>query len=122
MNTLGQALGYTIAMGAVIFFCRAFPFLLFRKGEQETGAGLGNGNKAHGLLTFVEKIVPPAAMTVLAFNSLVGTVTAHPNQDLPVLIAAAVVAVLHLWKRNPLISIFGGTALYMVLERIIIQN
>ena len=29
--------------------------------------------------------------------------------------AAAAVAVLHLWKHNNLLSIFGGTVLYMVL-------
>ena len=31
------------------------------------------------------------------------------------LAVAAAVVVLHLWKRNNLLSIFGGTALYMVL-------
>ena len=31
------------------------------------------------------------------------------------LLAAAAVAVLHLWKHNNLLSIFGGTVLYMVL-------
>ena len=33
----------------------------------------------------------------------------------PQLAAAAAVVVLHLWKRNNLLSIFGGTVLYMVL-------
>jgi branched-subunit amino acid transport protein AzlD len=122
MNTLGQALGCTFAMGAVIFFCRAFPFLFFRGGEQEVNAGAGKETKARAILNFVEKIVPPAAMTVLAFNSLAGNLGDNLRGSLPALIAAAVVALLHLWKRNSLISIFGGTALYMILERIIIQN
>jgi branched-subunit amino acid transport protein AzlD len=124
MNTPGQALGFTFAMGAVIFFCRAFPFLFFRGGEQgaKADAGAGKGNKAQAILNFVEKIVPPAAMTVLAFNSLAGNLGDNLRGSLPALIAAVVVALLHLWKRNSLISIFGGTALYMVLERIIIQN
>jgi len=34
---------------------------------------------------------------------------------LPEAISLAVVVTLHLWKRNALISIAGGTALYMVL-------
>ena len=33
----------------------------------------------------------------------------------PQLAAAAAVVVLHLWKRNNLLSILGGTVLYMVL-------
>ena len=31
------------------------------------------------------------------------------------LIAAAVVVLLQLWRRNPLLSIIAGTAIYMVL-------
>jgi branched-subunit amino acid transport protein AzlD len=123
MNTLGQALAYTFAMGAVIFFCRAFPFLFFRGGEQGAAdAGAGKETKAQALLNFVEKIAPPAAMTVLAVNSLAGNLGDNLSRNLPALIAAAAVVLLHLWKRNSLISIFGGTALYMILERIIIQN
>ena len=37
------------------------------------------------------------------------------GQWLPGFIAAAVVVALHLWKHNNLLSIFGGTILYMVL-------
>ena len=33
----------------------------------------------------------------------------------PQLISVAAVVVLHLWKHNNLLSIFGGTILYMVL-------
>ena len=34
------------------------------------------------------------------------------------LIAAAVVAALHVWRRNTLLSIGAGTALYMLLIRL----
>ncbi|MDR1099619.1 MAG: hypothetical protein LBL28_03985, partial [Treponema sp.] len=86
-TSLGAALVYTFVMGGLIFFCRAFPFLFFRekkdagrRGEQ-SGGGEGNrpagAGKAGGkgrfrgelFLTFVEKLVPPAAMTVLALNA-----------------------------------------------------
>jgi branched-subunit amino acid transport protein AzlD len=120
MNTVGQALGIVFAMGAVIFFCRAFPFLFFR--EKDLAAGAGRKTPVHVFLNFVEKIVPPAAMTVLAVDNLAGTLKADVRHSLPAVIAVTAVAVLHLWKRNSLISIFGGTALYMILQRIIIQN
>ena len=37
----------------------------------------------------------------------------------PQLIAGAVVVVLHVWKRNNLLSIFGGTILYMILVQFV---
>jgi branched-subunit amino acid transport protein AzlD len=39
----------------------------------------------------------------------------NPVSGVPVLLCAAATAGLHLWKRNSLLSIFGGTALYMIL-------
>ena len=38
---------------------------------------------------------------------------------LPELISIAVLAALHLWKRNVLLSIGVGTALYMVLVQVV---
>ena len=42
-----------------------------------------------------------------------------PNHGLPELIAAAAVVGLHLWKKNTLLSIAAGTALYMVLVQVV---
>ena len=36
-----------------------------------------------------------------------------------VLLAVAVVVGLHLWKKNTLLSIFGGTAFYMLLVQVV---
>jgi branched-subunit amino acid transport protein AzlD len=105
MTSPTDALLLTLAMGAVILLCRAFPFLFFR------------GGKAGPFLAFVEKVVPPAAMTVLAFNALAAPLKDRPA--LTTLAAAALTALIHLWKRNPLLSIFGGTAVYMLLEKLV---
>lgn len=112
--SLGAALGLTCAMGAAIFFCRFFPFLFFktRNGDKTPSP------RREALLAFVEKTVPPAAMTVLALNAIAGSFKTDLRAGLPVLIAAGLTALIHLWKRNPLFSIFGGTAAYMILERI----
>ena len=108
MNTgINEALVLTAVMAAAIFFCRIFPFLFFR---DKTG---------NTFLAFVEKTVPPVAMTVLAFNSLAVPAKANPREIIPILAAAIVTAALHLWRKNPLISIFGGTVLYMALIRIV---
>lgn len=42
-----------------------------------------------------------------------------PPHGLPELIAIAVTAGLHLWKRNTLISIGAGTVVYMLLVQLI---
>ena len=112
-------------MGAVIFFCRALPFLLFfHEGSDR--------KKSHAMgvfIDFAEKIVPPAAMTVLAFNALgvafMGNMSGgyasggYISDGFFVLAASVFTAALHLWKKNFLISILGGTAFYMLLQKII---
>ena len=116
-----EALFLTLVMGAVIFFCRICPFLFSRKKNQNRQVNTGGtaasdaSNKNAALLKFIEKIVPPAAMTVLTFNAIAQPVQQEFRNILPVLAASVLTVVLHLWRRNPLISIFGGTALYMVL-------
>jgi branched-subunit amino acid transport protein AzlD len=107
-----EALGLVLAMGVVILFCRAMPFLLFfRDGSEEQ-----RKNKAMRVfLNFAEKIVPPAAMTVLAFNALGGAFKGDMSNGLLVLAASVFTALLHLWKKNFLISILGGTILYTFL-------
>jgi len=114
MLSTGRAVMYTFAMAAVIFFCRVFPFLFFRD-KRKDGAG------AEAFLSLVERAAPPVAMTVLTFNAVSGSIKEDPGAALPALIASAFTALIHLWKRNALLSIMGGTALYMVLARIIMQ-
>lgn len=120
-TNIGEALILTVVMAAAIFFCRVFPFLFFRgKSGGETGTASDTPHSRRAtFLAFVEKTVPPAAMAVLTFNSLAGPVKANPREIIPVLTAAVFTTVVHLWRRNPLISIFGGTALYMLLIRVI---
>jgi branched-subunit amino acid transport protein AzlD len=149
MLSTGTALFYTVVLGATIFFCRVLPFILFRN-ERKSDSGAADGlsgpalkdspagdpgpaNRPAGLkafLGFVEKVAPPVAMTVLAFNSLAGPVKAagFPSENgnliviVPLGAAALCTAVLHIWKRNALISIFSGTALYMLLEHLLVKN
>lgn len=92
-----------LAMAAVTFFTRLFPFLFFtRKDPPE-------------IIRYIGKYIPPMVMVILVVYSLSGVSWAAPPYGLPEVMAIALVALLH-WKfRNPLVSIFGGTILYMVL-------
>jgi branched-subunit amino acid transport protein AzlD len=123
-----DALIMAAACGAVIFFCRAFPFLFF------VGNSKALSKSTNAFMEFIERIAPPAAMTVLTFNALgpslgnlvkaaLNALSSVPMPDesmsaLAIFCAAVLTALLHIWKRNSLMSIFGGTAIYMVLQRL----
>ncbi|MDR0645048.1 MAG: AzlD domain-containing protein [Treponema sp.] len=107
-----------LVMGFVIFLCRLFPFLVFGKGKLEKGSK----ELAFRDIGFVEKVVPPVAMTVLAFNAIATsikdtTVKGAFFENVPVIAASVFTVLIHLWRRNSLISIFGGVAAYMLIER-----
>ncbi|MCL2244515.1 MAG: AzlD domain-containing protein [Treponema sp.] len=109
----GEALLLTVVMAIVIFFCRAFPFLFF--------IGKKQGHKTEAFIGFIEKVVPPLAMTVLALNAISSVIYENIKQDNFwqggfALAAAAVTVILHLWRRNILLSIFCGTAVYMAFN------
>jgi branched-subunit amino acid transport protein AzlD len=108
-TSVNEALILCGVMAAVIFLCRIFPFLFFRE---------KTGNIQSGFLAFVEKTAPPVAMTVLAFNSLVLPIKTNPGEIIPIITAAVLTAIIHIWKRNTLLSICGGTALYMLFIRV----
>jgi len=95
------------AMGLVTLACRAAPFLLF-----------GN-RKPPALLDYVQRYLPPMIMLVLVFNSYKALDVSKAPWGLPALLAGLAVALLQLWKRNALLSIVGGTGLYMILSRLV---
>jgi branched-subunit amino acid transport protein AzlD len=115
MVSIPAAALYTLCLALTVFFCRVLPFLFFRE-KQEARRG-----PLIRLFSLAEKTVPPAAMTVLAFNALSSPVKSNPPELLPVLAASGLTALIYLWKRNALAGIFSGTALYMLLERLFMQ-
>jgi branched-subunit amino acid transport protein AzlD len=108
MLSLAEALLASGVMAAIILFCRALPFLFLA------------GRKPPAFLSFVEIFMPAIAMTVLAASAYTSLDWSAPSGVLPSLIAGAAVVLLHLWKRNALMSILGGTALYFLLAAIFI--
>ena len=92
-----------LAMTAATFLTRLLPFLLFRNRAE------------HPLLSYLGRYLPPAIMTILVLYSLQGVDLFTPPFGARELIAVSVTLVLHRWRRNPLLSIFTGTACYMVM-------
>ncbi|MBR4961464.1 MAG: AzlD domain-containing protein [Clostridia bacterium] len=89
---------------AVTILLRFLPFAVF-SGSRKTPA----------FVEYLGKVLPYAIMGMLVVFCLKGvSLTAFPN-GIPEAIACALVVLLHVWKRNTLVSILGGTVCYMVL-------
>ncbi len=93
------------AMTAATLATRALPFLLFRNRTPPP------------FVPFLAKYGPPAILTILALYCFKDVEWPAAPHGLPDLAAAGFTVLLHLWRRSTLLSIVGGTALYMVLLR-----
>ena len=102
--TAGQAAASIAVMALVTFFTRALPFLLFDRGEGPPG-----------LVLYLGRVLPPAIITMLIVYCLRGVSFGQPAGWAPSLLACGAAVLLHLWKGNDLLSIFGATGLYMLL-------
>lgn len=109
MMTTAQALLTVLICAAVTVLTRAAAFLLFPAGKQPPA-----------FVTWMSGQLPRAVMAMLLVYCLKGVSFAALPSWLPTLCAVGVTAALHLWKRQMMLSIAGGTALYMLLIRIIV--
>ena len=107
MPNFHSALIVAIA-AAVTIALRFLPFLIF-----------GEGRETPGLIVYLGRMLPYAIMGMLVVYCLKGvSLTAAPF-GIPELLGCALVAALHVWKRNTLLSIGAGTVCYMVLVQMI---
>lgn len=86
---------------------RAFPFLIFR------------GKEVPEIVRYLGRVLPMAIMATLVIYCLKGITFSSAAGWAPMLIASALTALLHLWKGNTMLSIFGGTVGYMVLVQMV---
>ena len=91
-------------IAVVTALLRFLPFLLFLEGK-----------KRPTIIDYLCRYLPAAIIGMLVVYCLRNTVILSTPHGIPELVAVVVVAVLHIWKRNNLLSIGVGTVLYMVL-------
>ena len=89
---------------AATFATRLLPHLLF-----------GEKRPVPAVIEYLGKMLPPAIIAVLVVYCLKDVSFTTGWHGLPELISVAAVAALHVWKKNTLLSIGGGTVLYMIL-------
>ena len=97
-----------LAVAVTTFATRVVPFLVFPKGKE-----------IPPIIQYLGKVLTPAVIGMLVVYCLKSTSIMQPPHGVPEAIAVTVTAFLHVWKRNNLLSIGGGTILYMVLIQMV---
>jgi len=107
MNNIHSIL--IIAVTALVtILLRFLPFLIF-----------GENRKTPPIIAYLGQILPYAIMGMLVVYCLKDVNLAAMPFGIPEAIGCAVVAGLHIWKRNTLLSIGAGTVCYMLLVQFI---
>lgn len=100
-----------MTIGIVVFgtmLTRFLPFLVF-----------GRGKETPKYIQYLGKILPAAVFGLLVVYCLKDVNVLSGSHGLPEAIAILVVVLLHLWKRQMLLSIAGGTVCYMLLTQLV---
>ena len=87
---------------------RFIPFLIF-----------GEKRKTPPIIEYLGTVLPCAIMGMLVVYCLKDVSFVKGSFGIPELISCAVVSALHVWKRNSLLSIGGGTVCYMLLVQLV---
>lgn len=97
-----------LAVALTTFATRVLPFLIFPKGKE-----------IPEVVRYLGRVLTPAVIGMLVIYCLKNVSVLAVPFGLPEFIAVAAVIVLHVWKRNNLLSIGVGTALYMFLIQVV---
>ncbi len=92
------------AMALVTAALRFLPFLVFKR-------------RTPPYVVYLGRVLPAALIGMLVVYCLKDVQISAAPHGLPELTAAAGVVLIQVWKRNSLLSILAGTALYMFLIR-----
>lgn len=95
-------------IAAVTMLLRFLPFAAF-----------GGGKETPPYITYLSNVLPYAIMGMLVVYCLKSVNLLAGSHGLPELVAGGIVAILHLWKKNTLLSIAAGTAAYMFLIQVV---
>jgi len=98
-----------VAVAAVVtMLTRFLPFLIF-----------GENKKTPTAVTYLGKVLPCAIMGMLVVYCLKDVKFLQAPYGIPEILSCLLVAGLHIWKRNTLLSIGVGTVAYMLLVQLV---
>lgn len=93
-----------LVVGITTFATRAIPFLVFPEGKE-----------IPPIIKYLGTVLTPAVIGMLVVYCLKNSTLVSEPYGIPEMISVVTVILLHVWKRNNLISIGVGTVLYMLL-------
>lgn len=97
-----------LAVALTTFATRVIPFLFFPKGKEIPKT-----------IEYLGKVLTPAIIGMLVVYCLRETPVVLAPHGIPEAAAVFAVVILHVWKRNNLLSIGVGTVLYMFLVQVL---
>ncbi len=104
MTDYRHAIIVIAVMGLAVLATRIVPVLIF-----------GRGERVPEFILYLGRVVPYTAMGLLIVYCLRDMPVLDAPHGLPEIISLAVVTVTYIWKRNTILSVVIGTALYMFL-------
>ncbi|MFR7591649.1 MAG: branched-chain amino acid transporter permease [Longibaculum sp.] len=90
----------------VTLLTRLLPFVLFK-------------NHSNSIIEYLGNVLPFAIMAMLVVYCLKSVDLLSGNHGICEILGVGTVILLHLIKRNTLLSIFGGTIVYMLCVQVI---
>ena len=106
--TPAQTLLMILAIAAGTQLTRWLPFLLFPESRRPPA-----------VVTYLGWALPPAVMGLLVVYCLKNVSLLAAPHGIPEAAAVAATVILHRWRGNVLLSIAGGTAIYMLLVQLV---
>lgn len=106
--TLTQQIGTIAILALGTMATRFLPFLIFR-----------DNKPTPKFIQYLGNALPAAIFGMLVVYCLKDVNVLAYSHGLPELIAILVTVGLHLWKRQTLLSIAGGTVCYMLLVQLV---
>ena len=97
-----------VVVTLVTMLTRFLPFLIFNERR-----------KTPEIITYLGKVLPFAIMGMLVIYCLKDVAFLSRPFGIPELIGIAVAALLHIWRRNTLLSIAVSTVCYMLLVQFV---
>lgn len=106
--TLSQKIITIAAVVAATMLTRFLPFILFPVGKPTPK-----------YIKYLGRVLPPAVFGMLVVYSLKSVNVLSGSHGVPELIAVAATVVIHAAKKQMLLSIAGGTIIYMLLVQFV---
>ena len=104
----GQSAIIILMVALGVQLTRWLPFLLFPEKKE-----------LPQVVLYLGKVLPAAMMGLLVVYCLTHVTWLSAPRGAPEVLAILTVVLLHRWKENVLLSIGGGTALYMLLVQVV---